>query len=339
MVGPARKREAVVHVCQRLEASERRACRTLGQARSSQRYKAKPKEDDTRLTAVIRRIAARETRAGYRGVRRHLAREGWDVNLKRVHRIWKKEGLRVPPKARKKRRLGNSENGTQRLAAKRINHVWSYDFVFDQTESGGRLKWLPVLDEFTRECLSLEVERSMTSGDVIETLERLVTQRGVPEFIRSDNGPEFVANAVKDWIAQKGFKTLFIEPGSPWQNCYSESFNARFRDEFLNVESFASLLEAKVLGEEHRDKYNRRRPHSSLGDLTPAEFAATCLTQPGCSQAPSASDEFRTHSQLPEPVNNPCSSGLVKSHPASDSGARKTLSPRPNKLKPHHQLS
>jgi transposase InsO family protein len=145
---------------------------------------------------------------------RFLVREGWDVNLKRVHRIWKQEGLRVPPKARKKRRLGTSENGTQWLAAERINHVWSYDFVFDQTESGGRLKWLPVLDEFTR----------------------------------SDNEPEFVANAVKDWIEEKGFK--------------SESFNARFRDEFLNVESFMSLLEAKVMGEEHRDKYNHRCPHS-----------------------------------------------------------------------------
>lgn len=152
----------------------------------------------------------------------------------------------MPPKARKKRRMGNSENGTQRLQAERINHVWSYDFVFDQTESGGRLKWLPVLDEFTRECLALEVERSMTSGDVIEILDELVARRGVPEFIRSDNGLEFVANAVKDWIAEKGFITLFIKPGSPCQNCYSESFNARFRDEFLNVESFVSLLEAKV---------------------------------------------------------------------------------------------
>jgi len=163
-------------------------------------------DDDARLTASIRRIAVREPRAGYRGVRRHLVREGWDVNLKRVHRIWKKEGLRVPPKARKKRRLGNSENGTQRLAAERINHVWSYDFVFDQTKSDGRFKWLPVLDEFTRECLSLEVERTMTSGDVIETLERLVAQRGVPDFIRSDNGPEIVANAVKDWIEKRGSK-------------------------------------------------------------------------------------------------------------------------------------
>jgi transposase InsO family protein len=206
MVGPALKREVVAHVCQRLEASEREACQTLGQARRSQRYRAKPKEDDARLTAAIRRIAARETRASYRGVRRHLVREGWDVNLKRVHRIWKKEGLRVPPKSRKKRRLGNTENGTQRLRAERINHVWSYDFVFDRTESGGRLKWLPVLDEFTRECLSLEVGRSMTSGDVIDTLDELVVRRGVPEFIRSDNGPEFVANAVKDWIAEKGSK-------------------------------------------------------------------------------------------------------------------------------------
>ena len=339
MVGPARKREAVVHVCQRLEASERRACRTLGQVRSSQRYKARPRADDARLTTAIRRIAVREPRAGYRGVRRHLVREGWDVNLKRVHRIWKKEGLRVPSKARKKRRLGDTENGTQRLRAERINHVWSYDFVFDQTESGGRLKWLPVLDEFTRECLSLEVERSMTSNDVLETLERLVAQRGAPEFIRSDNGPEFIANAVKDWIARQGFKTLFIEPGSPWQNCYSESFNSRFRDEFLNVESFTSLLEAKVLGGEHRDKYNLRRPHSSLGDMTPVEFATACMDPPGCSQAPSASDEFRSHSRLPEPVNNPCSSVLEMNRPISNHAAKKTTSSKPNKLKPNNKLS
>lgn len=183
------------------------------------------------------------------------------MNLKCVHRIWKKEGLRVPPRARKKRRLGTSENGAQRLKAERINHVWSYDFVFDQTESGGRLKWLPVLDEFTRECLSLEVERSLTSNDVIAILEKIVNKRGAPEFIRSDNGPEFIAHAVKDWIERNGFKTLFIEPGSPWQNCYSESFNSRFRDEFLNVESSSSLLEAKVLSREHMDKYNHRRPH------------------------------------------------------------------------------
>ncbi len=291
MVGPARKREAVANACQRLKASERRVCRALGQPRSSQRYQPKGREDDARLTAAILRIAARETRAGCRGVWRYLVREGWNVNLKRVHRIWKKEGLRVPPKAKKKRRLGTSENGAQRLKAERINHVWSYDFVFDQTESGGRLKWLPVLDEFTRECLSLEVARSMTAADVIEVLEKIVAERGAPDFIRSDNGPEFVANAVKEWIAEKGFKTLYIEPGSPWQNPYSESFNSRFRDEFLNVELFASQLEAKVLGREYRDKHNHRRPHSSLEGLTPAEFAAACFKPTGCSQAPSASDE------------------------------------------------
>jgi transposase InsO family protein len=339
MVSPARKREAVAHVCQRLETSERRACRTLGQARSSQRYKAKPREDDARLTAAIRRIAAREPRAGYRGVRRYLVREGWEVNLKRVHRIWKKEGLRVPPRVRKTRRLGTSEHGAQRLKAERINHVWSYDFVFDQTESGGRLKWLPVLDEFTRECLSLEVERSMTSRDVIEILDKLVAERGVPEFIRSDNGPEFIANAVKEWIEQKGFNTLFIEPGSPWQNCYSESFNSRFRDEFLNVESFTSLLEAKVLGREHREKYNHRRAHSSLGDLTPAEFAAACLKTPGCSQAPSASDEFSTHSQRPEPVNNPRSSVLAPSQQLVQSCNQAALKPCFNNPKTNHRLS
>jgi len=174
---------------------------------------------------------------------------------------------------------------------------------------------------------------------VIETLDQLVAQRGAPEFIRSDNGPEFVANAVKDWIAEKGFKTLFIEPGSPWQNCYSESFNARFRDEFLNVESFMSLLEAKVLGREHKDKYNHRRPHSSLGDMTPVEFAAACLKPTGCSQSPSASDEFSSHSRLPEPVNNPCSSGLEKIRLISNPEAKKITSSKPNQPKHHQKLS
>jgi transposase InsO family protein len=251
------------------------------------------------LTEAILRIAARETRAGYRGVRRHLRRESWNVNLKQVHRIWKKEGLRAPPRARKKRRLGTSENGAQRL------------------------KWLPMLDEFTCECLSLVVKRSLTSNDVIATLEKIVNQRGAPEFIRSDNGPEFIAHAVKYWIARNGFKTLFIEPGSPWQNCYSESFNSRFRDEFLNVESFSSLLEAKVLSREHMDKYNHCRPHSSLGDMTPAEFAASWMRPPGCSQAPPAYDEFQAHSRQSEPVNNPMCLGLQSAERFS------TLSLRP----------
>jgi transposase InsO family protein len=231
---------------------------------------------DRSLTADIHRLARSEPRAGYRGVTRLLRREGWQVNEKRVHRIWKQEGLKVPAHPARKRARGSAENSIQRHAATRINQVWTYDFVHDQTDDGGRLKWLPIVDEYSRELLSIEVARSITAEEVVRDLERLVRERGAPEFIRSDNGPEFVARAVRDWIEAKGFKTCFIEPGSPWQNAYIESFNSRFRDEFLNLEVFGSLLEAKMLGEEHRYKYNHQRPHSSLGDLTPAEFASRC---------------------------------------------------------------
>jgi putative transposase len=191
----------------------------------------------------------------------------------------------VPRRQRKRARLGNSEGGTQRLAAERVNHVWSYDFVFDQTEDGRRLKWLPICDEFSRELVALEVERRMEAKDVIRILDAAVIERGgPPEFIRSDNGPEFIALAVKKWIARHGFKTLYIEPGAPWQNAYSESFNSRFRDEFLNRELFGSLLEAKVLGRDYRRRYNCERPHSSLDYQTPVEYAAalTNRSDGGC---------------------------------------------------------
>lgn len=276
MVSPARKREAVSHVRYRLGISERRACRSLKIARSTYRYAARKPEADARLVKAMRKIARKEPRAGYRTVTRYLQREGWPINVKRVHRLWKQEGLKIASRTRKKRRFGSASQGSQRLSAQGINHVWSYDFVFDQTENGGRLKWLPVLDEFTRECLALEVARTLTATDVIATLDRLVQERGAPQYIRSDNGPEFVAKAVRAWIEENGFQTAYIEPGAPWQNAYSESFNARFRDEFLNRELFVSVFEAKVLGEEHRNKYNHHRPHSSLGILTPAEFAARC---------------------------------------------------------------
>jgi transposase InsO family protein len=208
----------------------------------------------------------------------HLRREGWTLNNKRAQRLWRLEGLKVPRRQRKLRRMGGSENGAQRRRATRINEVWSYDFVFDQTEDGKRLKWLPICDEFSRESVALEVERRMESRDVIRILDAAVLERGTaPEFIRSDNGPEFIARAVQDWIAQRGFKTLYIAPGSPWENPYSESFNSRFRDEFLNRESFGSVLEAKVLGKEHRKDYNHHRLHSSLDYQTPAEFAKRCI--------------------------------------------------------------
>lgn len=276
MVGPERKREAVAHVRHKLEeVSERRACSTLRQARSTQRYRGKRRDKDAALRAELRRISAEHPRAGYRMAAAMLRRAGMPVNDKRVQRLWRQEGLRVPSRQRKRARVGRSDNGTQRLKAERANHVWSYDFVFDQTEDGRRLKWLPICDEFTRELVALEVERRMEAKDVIRILDAAVEERGgAPEFIRSDNGPEFVARAVQEWIERRGFATLYIKPGAPWQNAYSESFNSRFRDEFLNRELFGSLIEAKVLGKEHREKYNRQRPHSALDYQTPSEYAA-----------------------------------------------------------------
>ena len=250
----------------------------MNQPRATQRFKGTKPAADSPLIKAIREVAIRLPRAGYRTVTKHLRRDGWDVNLKRVHRLWKQEGLRVPRKPARKKARGNSAGSTQLCQAQSVDHVWSYDFIFDQTDDGGRLKWLPILDEYSRDLMSLNVARSMTAQDVITQLDALVEQRGAPQFIRSDNSPEYAAKAVEKWIGERGFETLFIKPGSPWQNAYSESFNARFRDEFLNVELFTSLLEAKVLGEEHRYKYNHQRPHSSLGDLTPAEFASCCAS-------------------------------------------------------------
>lgn len=277
MVSPARKREAVRHLEKELQVSQRRACKVIRQPRSTQRYKAQRPSQDAKLVSELRHFAVKHPRAGYRMAAAHLRRRGQKVNGKRVARLWRQEGLRVPRRQSKKRRLGTSDNGTQRRRATRVNEVWCYDFVFDQTEDGKRLKWLPICDEFTRESVALEVERRMESRDVIRVLEAAVAVRGVPAYIRSDNGPEFIAKAVREWIAKRGFQTLYIKPGSPWQNAYSESFNSRLRDELLNVESFATLAEAKVLGKEYRQTYNEQRPHSSLGYQTPVEFARCWL--------------------------------------------------------------
>jgi putative transposase len=188
--------------------------------------------------------------------------------------------LKVPQKQRKRRRLpeGTSGNGCTKRRAERKDHVWSYDFVMDRTEDGRRLKMMPIVDEHTRECLSIEVERSITADDVVATQARLFEERGEPSYIRSDNGPEFVAEAVKRWLEDSGVGTLYIEPGSPWENAYTGSFNGRFEEiELLKREEFASLLEAKVLVEEYRENYNHRRPHGALGYRTPSEFAASCV--------------------------------------------------------------
>jgi transposase InsO family protein len=192
--------------------------------------------------------------------------------------LWREEGLKVPEKQRKRRRLaeGGSENGCTRKRAGYKDHVWSYDFVMDRSEDGRTLKMMAVVDEYSRECLSIKVERSITSEEVVKTLGALFARRGEPVFIRSDNGPEFVAKAVKGWLEVAGVRTLYIEPGSPWENAYSETFISRFGDELLKREVFSGLLEAKVLVEEYRNHYNHERPHSALGYLTPAEFAASC---------------------------------------------------------------
>ena len=248
----------------------------IGQPRSSQRYADRKAERDRRLAERIVGLSQENPRYGYRRVWALLRREGWPVNKKRVHRLWQQEGLRVPDKQRKRRRLllGESENGCTRRRAEHKDHVWSYDFVMDLTEDGRRLKMMPVVDEYTRECLSIDVGRSITAEDVVETLASLFRRRGEPSFIRSDNGPEFVAEAVKRWLEVSGVGTLYIEPGSPWENAYSETFISRFSDELLKREVFADLLEAKVLVEDYRGHYNHHRPHSALGCQTPAQFVA-----------------------------------------------------------------
>jgi putative transposase len=266
-----------MHVRKKFEVSERRACKAIGQPRSTQRYLGRKAERDKPLIERMLVLSKENPRYGYRRVWALLRREGWRVNAKRVYRLWRAESLKVPEKQRKRRRLsGSCENGCTRRRAEHKDHVWSYDFVMDQTENGRTLKMMPVVDEYTRECLTIEAERSITAKDVVRTLKALFAQRGEPTFIRSDNGPEFIAKAVKRWLAASGVKTLYIEPGSPWENAYSETFISRFSDELLKREVFANLLEAKVLIGEYRIHYNRHRPHSALGYRTPAEFAALC---------------------------------------------------------------
>lgn len=256
--------------------SERRACRVLDQPRSCQRYVAKPREDEEVLVKRMLELARKHPRYGYRFITAKLRQEGWRVNRKRVHRLWRREGLKVPQQQRKRRRLGKSENGCHRRRAAHKDHVWCWDFVFDRTENGSALKWLSIVDEYTRECLCLKVDRSITSEDVIDTLAELFAIRGVPKHIRSDNGPEFIARAIQQWTKQLGIETLYIEPGSPWENGFAESFHSRFRDEFLATELFENLSAARKLTAAWKDDYNHYRPHSSLGYMTPAEFAARC---------------------------------------------------------------
>ena len=254
----------------KLRVSERRACRVLKQHRSTQRKLPKGRADEKRLVADMIELARQYGRYGYRRIAALLRDAGWQVNDKRVERLWRREGLKVPMKQPKKGRLWLNDGSCVRLRPEHRNHVWSYDFVHCRTDDGKAFRTLNVIDEYSRECLAIRVDRKLNSGDVIDVLSDLFIMCGVPSYIRSDNGPEFVAVAVQDWIKAVGAKTAYIEPGSPWENGYCESFNARFRDEFLNGEVFYSLKEAQILIEEWRKHYNTKRPHSALGYKPPA---------------------------------------------------------------------
>ena len=269
-MSPARRRAGVEHIVATLGVSERFACRVIGQHRTTQRLVPKTADDEAALTADIIELARQYGRYGYRRITALLHQAGWAVNKKRVARIWRREGLKVPQRQPKRARLWLNEASCIRLRAERPNHVWSYDFVEDRTHDGRKIRMLNIVDEFTREALAIRVARRLNSTDVIDVLSDLFMLRGVPGHIRSDNGPEFIAKAVQAWITAVGAQTAYTTPGSPWENGYIESFNARLRDEFLNGEIFYTLQEARVLIEAWRRQYNTIRPHSSLGYRPPA---------------------------------------------------------------------
>jgi putative transposase len=255
--------------------SERRACFFACLSRSSFQYRSR-RFRDTGLEERLREIARKYPRYGYRRAWALERRSGRLVNHKKVWRVWRSLGLSLPRRHLRKRRLSK---GAVPMRAAHPNHVWTYDFMHDWTLEGRSLKILTVADEFTREGLSIKVRRKMPSKNVLEVLERLFQEHGAPEYLRSDNGPEFIAKAVQVWLGQRGTKTLFIEPGCPWQNAYGESFNGRLRDECLNTELFRDEIEGQVVAEDWRRYYNEERPHSSLGYATPAEFHAAWLAR------------------------------------------------------------
>ncbi|WP_092497017.1 IS3 family transposase [Faunimonas pinastri] len=298
LLSPARRRQCIDHVMVKFGVSERLACRVLGQHRSTQRKVRKGRADETALTADIVALATKYGRYGYRRIAAMLETFGWVVNVKRVERIWRQEGLKVPARQPKKGRLWLNDGSCVRLRPEYPNHVWSYDFVEDRTHNGRKFRMLNVIDEFTRECIAIRIDRKLKSTDVIDVLSDLFILRGVPGHVRSDNGPEFVARAVREWITAVGAKTAYIEPGSPWENGYCESFNSKLRDELLNGELFYTLAEARIVIEGWRQHYNTLRPHSSLGYRPPAPAAVVwpnTPTQPASSATSTMADKPTMH--------------------------------------------
>ena len=257
-------------VVRELKISERRACKVIGQIRSTQRYEPKPNQEQEKLETRVIELATEYGRYGYRQVTNLLNMEGWSVGKDRVHTIWRQEGLKVPQKQPKKSRLWLADGSCVRHRPERKNHVWSYDFVSEQTHDGRKFKILNIIDEYTKECLASHVARRIRSQDVIFILADLFLKHGLPTHIRSDNGPEFIAKNLIKWIKGLDVQPLFIHPGSPWENGYCESFNGKMRYELLDGEIFYSLLEAKIIIERWRIHYNTKRPHSSLGGKPPA---------------------------------------------------------------------
>jgi putative transposase len=288
-----------------MDVSERRVCRVAGQHRSTQRRAAPPNPYRDRLVARMRELAVANPRRGRRYVMDLLHRERWSVGARLMKRLWRQEGLLVPQRRVKRRRIGTGENGIVRRRATRRNEVWGVDFVQDRTADGRPFRGLVVLDEHTRECPTLEVARSFRGEDVVAVLDELAAIRGAPAHIRCDNGPEFVSAAVRRWCEEIGTGTLYIDPGSPWQNGIVESFNGRLRDELLSSEIFDSLAEARYLIERWRLHYNHRRIQRALGKMTPAAFAAACPARPplrlaalACAAAPPGTRGAATMRQL-----------------------------------------
>jgi putative transposase len=276
MVSAQVRRQQIAYVCQR-GRSQRRACAPLSVSRSTINYRPRMPARDAPVLAAMRELAGQYPRYGYRRMQVFLERRGHRMSADRTYRLWRQASLQVPRK-RPRRRVATSR--PRPLPARCANHVWAYDFVFDACANGQQLKCLTVIDEFTRECLAIDVAGSIRSGRVIEVLAKLVSVHGAPRYLRSDNGPEFVSRAVIRWLAQANIETACIDPGKPWQNGSNESFNGKFRDECLSMQWFKNRIDAKMLIESFRRQYNDVRPHSSLGQLTPAEFKQSLTTNP-----------------------------------------------------------
>lgn len=268
-MSPAKRKTAVETICTKYSLSQRRACRALSICRSSARYVPVKKDDEDEITARIIELATNYGRYGYRRITALLQRE-YHINHKRVERIWREQGLKVPQKQKKRKRLWMNDGSCIRLRAEYRNHVWSYDFVEDKLRNGRNIKWLNLIDEYSRECLACIPRRRWRHREIMEVLSSLFITKGTPEYLRSDNGSEFIAKSLQDMLLKLEIKPTYIEPGSPWENGYCESFNSKMRDEFLNGEIFDTMKEVEILTSMWVQEYNHNRPHSALGYKPPA---------------------------------------------------------------------